>query len=170
MSGDPQIDPDVPPTEGSLLMGTPAEHPPRDGQWADDPITTSERYWRLFNDPGLLPPEGVPSVPSPVSTEAFQDLAHQVRALAGMVQVVIPLISQSVDPSMAPPTRQLGPSASVHVTTSALPSSPWTRAFPLGGQAGENPPGQFEPETISSGPTDFFRVQLRLLNQRLEEV
>ncbi|URE40712.1 hypothetical protein MUK42_11897 [Musa troglodytarum] len=37
---------------------------------------------RLFNDPGLLPPEGVPPLPPPVTAKAFRDLSQQVRALA----------------------------------------------------------------------------------------
>ena len=78
MSRDPQTDTNEPPTEGSFLTGAPVARPPHERPQADDLAATSERYWRLFNDPGLLPPEGTPSVPAPVSTEALQDLAHQV--------------------------------------------------------------------------------------------
>ena len=85
MSRDIQIDPDELPAEGSFLTGALAERSSRGGPRADDLVTTSERYWCLFNDPGLLPPESAPSVPLPVSSEAFQDLALQVRTLAGMV-------------------------------------------------------------------------------------
>nr|XP_009392441.1 PREDICTED: uncharacterized protein LOC103978387 [Musa acuminata subsp. malaccensis] len=86
MSRDHLTDPDEVPAEGRFFMGAPTKHPSRNEPRANDPAMTSERYWRLFNDPGLLPAEGAPSVPSPVSSEAFQDLALQVRALAGMVQ------------------------------------------------------------------------------------
>nr|XP_009385177.1 PREDICTED: uncharacterized protein LOC103972544 [Musa acuminata subsp. malaccensis] len=69
---------------GSRPIDTPEEHPLHDEPRDERPATTSERSWRLFNDPGLSPPNA-PVGPSPVSPEAFHDLAHQVRALAGVL-------------------------------------------------------------------------------------
>ncbi|XP_064955561.1 uncharacterized protein LOC135607549 [Musa acuminata AAA Group] len=92
----------------SSTAGLPAsgEHPPQDEARDECPAAVSERYWRLFNDPGLSPPDGAPAGPSSVSPEAFHDLAHQVRTLTSMVQTVIPLVSQRTPPHMTRPSSQ----------------------------------------------------------------
>ncbi|RWW60845.1 hypothetical protein BHE74_00032130 [Ensete ventricosum] len=56
-------------------------------------MPTPNRYWRLLNESGLSPPIVNPG-PPPVSAEAFFDLTHQVQALAGMMQTIIPHIPQ----------------------------------------------------------------------------
>ncbi|THU58544.1 hypothetical protein C4D60_Mb03t15470 [Musa balbisiana] len=58
-------------------MEAPGEHTPHGGPRDEHPAATSEHYWRLFNDPGLSPLEGPFVDPSPVSSEAIQDLAQQ---------------------------------------------------------------------------------------------
>ena len=73
MSRDYPIGPNESAAERSHLIGASREHP-HDEHLA----TTSERYWRILNDPGLSPPDGAPADPSPVSSEAFQDLTHQI--------------------------------------------------------------------------------------------
>ncbi|XP_065041629.1 uncharacterized protein LOC135675404 [Musa acuminata AAA Group] len=55
------------------------ERPPLRGTRDEGPAMASERYWRIFNDPGLSPPDGAPVNSSPVSPEAFHDLTHQLR-------------------------------------------------------------------------------------------
>ncbi|RZR78557.1 hypothetical protein BHM03_00003976 [Ensete ventricosum] len=57
------------------------------------PLLIPDRYWRLLNDPGLTPPILHPTL-STVSTEAFLGLSHQVQALTGMIQTIIPHIPQ----------------------------------------------------------------------------
>ncbi|THU69397.1 hypothetical protein C4D60_Mb08t13980 [Musa balbisiana] len=81
MSRDQQIDLDEPAPEGPHPRMVLGEHPSRDEPRDELPAATTERYWRLFNDPGLSPLAGLPTDPSPMSSEAFQDLALQVRAL-----------------------------------------------------------------------------------------
>ena len=65
---------------GPLTTGPPAsgEHPLHNETHDKRPAAVSERYWQLFNDPGLTPPGDTPAGPSQVSPEAFRDLAHQV--------------------------------------------------------------------------------------------
>ncbi|THU45729.1 hypothetical protein C4D60_Mb02t21060 [Musa balbisiana] len=91
MSRDHQIDSVEPTAEGSRPIGASGEHSPHEGPRNEHPTTTSERYWRIFNDPGLSSPDATSADPSLVPPEAFQDLAHRVQALTGMVQTIIPL-------------------------------------------------------------------------------
>ena len=58
------------PTEGT------GELPPLQGSREERPATASERYRRIFNDPGLSPPDGTTGGPPPVSAEAFHGLTH----------------------------------------------------------------------------------------------
>ncbi|RZR92909.1 hypothetical protein BHM03_00021296 [Ensete ventricosum] len=63
-------------------------------------LPTPNRYWRLFNDPGLAPPDpGLSPItrglgPPVVTTEAFLGLTQQVRTLTGMIQTIVPCIPQ----------------------------------------------------------------------------
>ncbi|RRT32965.1 hypothetical protein B296_00053254 [Ensete ventricosum] len=63
-------------------------------------LPTPNRYWRLFNDPRLVPPDPglspiVPGLRPPVvTTEAFLGLTQQVRTLIGMIQAIVPYIPQ----------------------------------------------------------------------------
>ncbi|RRT84454.1 hypothetical protein B296_00008819 [Ensete ventricosum] len=64
------------------------------------PSHTPGRYWRLFNDPGLMPPPLNLEV-SAVTPEAFQGLANQVQAIAWMLQAIIfhiPQLTQQPSP------------------------------------------------------------------------
>ena len=103
MSGDQRIR-----LGGSSTTELPAlgEHPPHNEIHDDRPAAVSERYWRLFNDPSLSPPDGAPAGPSSVSPEAFHDLAHQVRTLTSMVQTIIPIVSQRTPPHATRPSPQ----------------------------------------------------------------
>ena len=87
--------------EGSHLIGAPGESPPHGDLRDEHPVATAECYRCLSNDLGLLPPERAPSDPSHVSLKAFQDLAHQVRALTGIVRTIIPLGAPPYDPTTA---------------------------------------------------------------------
>ncbi|RWW03023.1 hypothetical protein GW17_00033867 [Ensete ventricosum] len=64
------------------------------------PTPTPTRYWRLFNNPGLSFPR-TSIRQSVVSAEAFLSLTHQVQALAGMMQTIIPQLAQpdEIDPT-----------------------------------------------------------------------
>ena len=86
-------------------LPTPGEHPSHEESRDERPAAASERYWQLFNDPGLSPPDGAPAGPPPVSPEAFHDLAHQVRALTSMVQTIIPIVSQRTPPHATQPSQ-----------------------------------------------------------------
>ncbi|XP_065012827.1 uncharacterized protein LOC135641398 [Musa acuminata AAA Group] len=57
------------------------------------PASTPDYYWRLFNDPELLPP-GLTTGPSDVTPKAFLSLTKQVQTMAGMMQTLVPLIPQ----------------------------------------------------------------------------
>ncbi|XP_064992509.1 uncharacterized protein LOC135629243 [Musa acuminata AAA Group] len=83
-------------------MAHQGEHPPHDETHDECPAAASERYWQLFNDPGLSPPNGVPTGPSPVSPEAFRDLAHQVRALTSMNPITRPGSWEAEDTASRP--------------------------------------------------------------------
>ncbi|CAD5185007.1 unnamed protein product [Musa acuminata subsp. malaccensis] len=145
MSSDHPIGSDEPTTKGSHLIRALGEHPSHGDLRDEHPATTSERYWRIFNDPGLSPLDGAPADPSPVSSEAFHDLTHQVRALTGATH------SGSHTASGAP----------------RFASGPVT---PTWGQVAANPRGHPEPEALSSDSMDSLRAQLRFVNQRLDEV
>ncbi|XP_065023240.1 uncharacterized protein LOC135649068 [Musa acuminata AAA Group] len=170
MSRDSQTDPDELPAEESFLAGAQAVHPLRDGPRADDLPATFERCWRSFDNPDLLPLEGAPSVPSPVSSEAFHDLARQVRALTDMVQTIIPLVSQPTPPLMTQPLRQQEPPARAHMTLLEPSTSPRVRPTPLGDPVRTNPSGRPEPEVLSQESTDPLRAQLCFLSQWLDEL
>ena len=98
MSSDQQIYPG-----GSSNAELPALGERRDETRDERPAAVSERYWRLFNDPGLSPPGGAPADSSQVSPEAFHDLAHQVRTLTSMVQTIV---SQQTPPYTTRPSQQ----------------------------------------------------------------
>ncbi|XP_065012782.1 uncharacterized protein LOC135641352 [Musa acuminata AAA Group] len=78
MSGDHPIGSDEPATEGLHPIGASGEHPPHRDLRDEHLAMTSERYWQIFNDPCLSPSDGTPADPSPVSSEAFHDLTHQI--------------------------------------------------------------------------------------------
>ncbi|RZS10621.1 hypothetical protein BHM03_00041861 [Ensete ventricosum] len=75
-----------------------APHAP--AEEASTMLPTPNRYWRLFNDPGLAPPDpGLSPItpglgPPVVTTEAFLGLSQQVRTLTGMIQAIVPYIPQ----------------------------------------------------------------------------
>ncbi|RZS11792.1 hypothetical protein BHM03_00043154 [Ensete ventricosum] len=60
---------------------------------------TPGRYWRLFNDPGLIPPMTNPRHYA-VTLEAFLGLTYQVQAFARMIQIIISYIPQLMQPPM----------------------------------------------------------------------
>ena len=86
------------------------QHPPPPEQETNGSIATPGHYWRLFTDPGLLPPGMATTQPS-ISTEAFLSLAHQVQVMARMVQTIVPLAPLPVQLSTLPltPQRELPP-------------------------------------------------------------
>nr|XP_009402817.1 PREDICTED: uncharacterized protein LOC103986524 [Musa acuminata subsp. malaccensis] len=170
MSRDPQTNPDKLPAEGSFLAGAQTVRPLRDGSRADDLPATSERFWHSFDDPNLLPPEGALSAPSPVSSEAFHDLARQVRALTDMVQTIIPPVSQPTPLLKTQLLRQQEPPAWAHVMPPDPSASPRVRPTPLGDPVMADPSGPPEPEVLSPESTDSLRAQLRFLSQRLDEL
>ena len=101
---------------GSLPEGEPSAGHPSIGP-RDQPLpvlkdggilaSTPDCYWHLFNNPGMSPP-GLTTRPLVVSPEAFLGLAKKVQEMAGMMQMIIPLISQFVQLATPPtePTRQ----------------------------------------------------------------
>ena len=138
MSGDQRIH-----LSGSSNAELPALGERRDETHDERPAAVSERYWRLFNDPGLSPPGGAPADPSQVSPEAFHDLAHQVRALTSMVQTII---SQRTSPHAAPPSQQQEPLARTHVPLPELPGSPRNPTTRPGSREAEDTVSRPEPE------------------------
>ena len=153
MSSDQQIHSGEPAAMGSRPINTPEEHPLRDEPRDEHPATTSERYWRLFNDPGLSPPD-VPVGPPPVSPEAFHDLAHQVRALAGVMQTIIPLVSQLTPPHATQPLQQREPHARTRAPLPERPISPRNRMAQLGDREAEGTSSRPEPEVPPADSTN----------------
>ncbi|CAL9083708.1 unnamed protein product, partial [Musa textilis] len=133
--------------EGLLPGGMSAEAPFPSRPWRDDPAATSERYWSLFNDPGLHPPDGVSPIPPPVTAEAFQDLSQQVRALASAVQAILPHLPQGTG---GPSHHRPGSSPQAHEVPLTAPSSPASRPVLDGAQLLENRGILSEPEAVSS--------------------
>ncbi|RZS07736.1 hypothetical protein BHM03_00038639 [Ensete ventricosum] len=81
--------------------GLDPHRPPRvPTEEASTMIPTLNRYWRLFNDPGLAPLDPILSPimpglgPPGVTTKAFLGLTQQVRTLTGMIQSIVPYIPQ----------------------------------------------------------------------------
>ncbi|RRT78210.1 hypothetical protein B296_00019158 [Ensete ventricosum] len=88
MRGKPKLQPV---NHDNIALGGPASSPPLD---ENVPSYTPNRYWSLFNDPGLSPLEGGAVQPT-ISPKAFFSLTQYVQALTGMVQSIIPLIPQA---------------------------------------------------------------------------
>ncbi|RZS11563.1 hypothetical protein BHM03_00042901 [Ensete ventricosum] len=111
---------------------------------------TPDRYWRLFTDPGLTPLVHASQV---VTTEAFLGLAHQVQALTGMIQAIVPYIPQLAQATAPPrPEPQRGPT-----------NQEGSREPPAPARPGPTEPSP--PETRSETPSILRRV-----NEHLDEV
>ncbi|XP_065011504.1 uncharacterized protein LOC135640723 [Musa acuminata AAA Group] len=162
MSSDHQIYPG-----GSSNAELPALGERRDETRDERPAAVSERYWRLFNDPGLSPPGGAPADSSQVSPEAFHDLAHQVRTLTSMVQTIV---SQRTPPYTTRPSQQQETLARTHAPLPELPGSPRNPTTRPGGREAEDTASRPEPEAPTADSTNALRAQLRLVSQRLDEV
>ncbi|RWW58582.1 hypothetical protein BHE74_00034537 [Ensete ventricosum] len=70
---------------------------------------TPNRFWRMMTDPGFPSPASNPA-PFVVTAKAFLGLTSQVQALVGMVQTIVPYLSQlihSATHQSAPPTTFL---------------------------------------------------------------
>ncbi|RZS20764.1 hypothetical protein BHM03_00053318 [Ensete ventricosum] len=155
-------------------------------------LPTPNRYWRLFNDPRLAPPDPglspiTPSLGPPVvTTEAFLGLTQQVQALIGMIEAIVPCIPQLAQA----PTHQL-PHVPRQAVREEAPQSRSSQGEHPGGAprppveaAIENPnisvsqplnrPRDVmrlpsEPDVVSSYSTNSVREQLRQVNQRIDE-
>ncbi|XP_064979371.1 uncharacterized protein LOC135620366 [Musa acuminata AAA Group] len=169
MSTDQRIHLGEPPATGSRPVETPGDHPPREELREERPATTSERYWRLFNDPGLSPPD-IPIGPPSVLPEAFHDLAHQVRALAGVVQTIVPLIPRPTPPRADRPLQQRELAPRTHAPLPGVPPSPRNQTAQLGDREAVDASSRPEPERPSANSTNVLQTQLHLFNQRLNEV
>uniref|UniRef100_A0A804JHV5 Flavin-containing monooxygenase n=1 Tax=Musa acuminata subsp. malaccensis TaxID=214687 RepID=A0A804JHV5_MUSAM len=144
-------------------------HPPREEPQEGRLASTSEQYWRLFNDPGLSPPDAT-IVPPSVSPEAFHDLAHQVRTLAGMVQAIVPLIPQPEPPQTDQPVHQWEPAPREHAPPPRPPRSPRNQATRQRDRETVGTSSRPEPEWPPENSTHALQAQLHLFNQRLNEV
>ncbi|RWW80984.1 hypothetical protein BHE74_00010648 [Ensete ventricosum] len=151
-------------------------------------LPTPNRYWRLFNDPGLTPPP--PSLGPPVVTaEAFLGLAQQVRTLTGIIQAIVPYIPQLAQAPMhqrpdvprqtlqqeAPQSRPTqgehpGSGALHHPPIEATIENPNTSVSQPANRSRDVMHTPLEPYVVSSDSTNSVREQLRQVNQRLDEV
>ncbi|RRT84784.1 hypothetical protein B296_00002413 [Ensete ventricosum] len=104
------------------------------------PAPTPNRYRRLLNDPGFSPPVANPG-PPPVSVEAFFGLTHQ----------------RLEEELRFPQTKDTPENSNASIAQLASRSRDVVRALP-------------DPDIVSSDSTDSVREQLRLVNQRLDEV
>ncbi|RZR83740.1 hypothetical protein BHM03_00010469 [Ensete ventricosum] len=158
-------------------------------------LPTPNRYWRLFNDPRLTPPDlGLTPPPRSlgppvVTAEAFLGLAQQVRTLTGMIQAIVPYI-----PQLAQALMHQRPYVPRQTLQQEAPRSRPTRGEHPGSGALHHPPIEamienlnasvsqstnhsrdvmrtpLELDVISSDSTNSVREQLRQVNQRLDEV
>ncbi|XP_064966996.1 uncharacterized protein LOC135613913 [Musa acuminata AAA Group] len=83
MSRDHPIGSDKPAAEGSHPIGASGEHPPHGDLHGEHLATTSKRYWRIFNNPGLSPPDGAPADPSPARTPPQDEVQKEVHRSKG---------------------------------------------------------------------------------------
>ncbi|XP_064950563.1 uncharacterized protein LOC135604834 [Musa acuminata AAA Group] len=170
MSSDQQAHSDEPPAVRPHTTDATEEHPQQEGVRDERPDAISERYWRLFNDPGLSPPIANPGGPSPVPPEAFYDLTHQVRALTGVMQTIIPLVSPPTSShSTLPPPRQRS-AAQNPASPPESPASPPGQSTQPGSQRAEDLVAHPTPMAPLSDSTEGLRAQLRLVGRRLYEV
>ncbi|RZR82623.1 hypothetical protein BHM03_00009075 [Ensete ventricosum] len=156
-------------------------------------LPTPNRYWRLFNDLGLAPPDPrlspiTPGLGPPVvTTEAFLGLTQQVRMLTGMIQAIVPCIPQLAQASMhqhprvprqmlqreAPqsrPSQGEHPSGAPHPPVEATIENPNTSVSQPTNCSRDVMRLLPEPDVVSSDSTNSVREQLHQVNQRLDEV
>ncbi|URE41304.1 Retrotransposon protein [Musa troglodytarum] len=117
----------------------------------DDPASTADRYWSLFNDSGLHPPSRV---------RRFLPLLPTVRTrkcppLPRLLQRREATLEAGTLPRIMRRSRTIFPAS--------CPIQDGTRAL-------ENLDIPPEPEAVSSDSMDLFRAQLRSIAQRLDEV
>ncbi|RWV83858.1 hypothetical protein GW17_00054481 [Ensete ventricosum] len=125
---------------------------------------TLDRYWRLFTDPGLTPPP--PQFmrhkrSSPISLSSLRQLHPPDRSLNG------PLPTRK---DLGSPRRQLG-----LVQRNQVPPETWSETPSIVPKKSVAPHLGIEhtpqdQDTLSSNSTNSFRVQLRRVNERLDEV
>ncbi|RRT82990.1 hypothetical protein B296_00010395 [Ensete ventricosum] len=147
---------------------------------------TPNHFWRMLTDPRFSPPVANLGLPI-VTTEAFLGLTHQVQALAGMVQTIVPYLPQfiqSITSQPAPqptPLRVESPAVPIredqpniegpqHPTTEVQSDSPV--AVPTRSQCRSWNSAQASPnlDTLSSDSTDSLREQVRQVHHQLDEV
>ncbi|RRT59714.1 hypothetical protein B296_00045595 [Ensete ventricosum] len=154
---------DVPPATQPTLRGT--FRPPlalpsfRDG---NIPSHTQGRYWGLLNNLGLTPPS--PNRRTPVVTpKAFQGLTNQPQAAS------LPQIRATVPQNEQPPmTRSVDNLPHFSPKSDQAPSGDAAkRPEPAPSASGHSFP---DPNTLSSDSIDSLREQLRLVNQRIDDV
>ncbi|RZS14749.1 hypothetical protein BHM03_00046479 [Ensete ventricosum] len=156
---------------------------------AEEVITsalTPNRFWRMLTDPRFSPPVTNPELPV-VTTKAFLGLTHQVQALAGMAQTIVPYLPQLIQlitSQSAPQTTPLrveSPTAPIREdqpdiegqqrpTTEVRSDSPV--AIPTRSRCRSRDSTQASPDldTLSSNSTDSLREQVRQVHQRLDKV
>ncbi|RRT47717.1 hypothetical protein B296_00032836, partial [Ensete ventricosum] len=124
----------------TLGLGRPLPFPPHVDVNAF--IPTPNCYWKLFNDLGLLPPRTNLEKPG-ISPKEFHNLIHQVQSLTGMMQMIIPLISQLAQQTPQPQALSLA----AQPTSITLPQDPFSiKGSSVGGishatsRSHENPP------------------------------
>ncbi|RRT84646.1 hypothetical protein B296_00011506 [Ensete ventricosum] len=140
----------------------------------------------MLTDTGFSPLVVNPG-PLVVTGEAFLGLTHQVHALAGMVQTIVPYLPQLIQlitpqPTPQPtPLRVESPAAPIREdqpdvegqrrpTTEARSNSPVI--IPTRSRCHSWDSAQASPDldTLSSDSADLLREQVRQVHQRLDEV
>ncbi|XP_065039424.1 uncharacterized protein LOC135673957 [Musa acuminata AAA Group] len=138
MSGDQRIHLGESSTAGLPASG---EHPPHGEARNERPAAVSERYWQLFNDPGLSPPDGAPAGPS-----------------------------SRTPPHATRPSPQRETPVQTHAPPPEPLVSPQNPAARPGSREAEDTASRPEPEAPTADSTNALRAQLRLVSQRLDEV
>ncbi|RZR74006.1 hypothetical protein BHM03_00030903 [Ensete ventricosum] len=148
--------------------------------------STSNRFWRMMIDPGFPSPASNPAL-FVVTTEAFLGLTNQVQALAGMVQTIVPYLSQliqsstqqSASPTTFPQTEslvapnretQLEAESPQRQVAEAHTASPTAAPAQSQSRSCDSVQTNLDFDTLSSDIADSLREQVRQVHQRLDEV
>ncbi|RWW74241.1 hypothetical protein BHE74_00017822 [Ensete ventricosum] len=140
----------------------------------------------MMTDPGFPSPASNPAL-FVVTTEAFLGLTNQVQALAGMVQTIVPYLSQliqsstqqSASPTAFPQTEspvapnwetQLEAEPPQRQVTEAHTTSPTVALARSQSRSCDPVQTSLDFDTLSSDTADSLREQVRQVHQRLDEV
>ncbi|RWW63586.1 hypothetical protein BHE74_00029219, partial [Ensete ventricosum] len=165
------------------LVAPSKDQEPYKGLYPTLPDTIALTTTWLLNDLRLTPLVLHP-LPHAVSTEAFLGPSYQVQALTGMIQAIIPQLTQTMAPPQSEPNNRIQTKAALRNTRCPVRHGPVVQDLPQETRSEapllaleKSALHHLEPEinpleldTLPSDSTDSLRAQLRNVNQRLDKV